>query len=494
MDVIDRFFETAGCRGDRIAVRTRAGETSYRELATLVRKFAARFSTVASPKVLVAYDQGPYAYAAMLGTMLAGGFYVPVNVSAPREKLSAICKSLDPDFIAGEELMLANLGAARPEATQVEASTISAIEPMNGNCSRNDIAYVIFTSGSTGQPKGVVIPHTALAHYIDWVIDSEVFGPSDRVSQYSNIAFDLSVLEIFGALCAGATLVPFTSPSERLMPAETVKTQGITVWVSVPSVISLMMRARQLTAENLGAVRRFFFCGEPLLETHVKGIFSVCPEAEIWNAYGPTETTVSLTCLKLAANSYASAITTSVALGSAIPGMELHLVGGDTSDVGEIAIIGPQLANGYWNAADQTARAFRNLDVSAVRRRAYFSGDWGRVINGHLFFENRVDHQVKINGFRVELNEVASAIRSLGWEEVVVLKLNDELTAVIEDRRGTGGPNRMELHARLWEKLDRYAIPSRFITLEEFPRNENDKVDLKAVAALAANQFGSGNE
>jgi acyl-coenzyme A synthetase/AMP-(fatty) acid ligase len=107
-----------------------------------------------------------------------------------------------------------------------------------------------------------------------------------------------------------------------------------------------------------------------------------------------------------------------------------------------------------------------------------------------LFFESRVDHQVKIHGFRIELNEVASAIRALGWEEVVVLKLNGELAAIIEDKTGTGGPNPSELHARLCDKLDRYAIPSQFITVQAFPRNDNDKIDLKAVAALASNRVG----
>jgi D-alanine--poly(phosphoribitol) ligase subunit 1 len=490
MDVVDRFLKTVASRGDQTAVRTPAGQTSYHELADLTRRFAAHFSTLAAPRVLVAYDQGPYAYAAMLGTMLAGGFYVPVNVAAPRERLATICKSFVPDFIVGESSLLTEMHATRPEAASVSASEIGVLEPMKTHRARHRIAYVIFTSGSTGQPKGVVIPHQALAHYIDWVIDSGVFSAHDCISQYSNIAFDLSVLEIFGTLCAGGTLVPFNARSERLMPAETVRTQRITVWVSVPSVISLMAGARQLTAVNLSTVRRFFFCGEPLLETHVKGIFAACPNAEIWNSYGPTETTVSVTCLKLTADSYSSATITSVALGSAIPGMELHLIGGDSPDSGEIVITGPQLAIGYWNAADQTAKAFRDLDASGVRRRSYFSGDWGRMLNGHLFFESRVDHQVKIHGFRVELDEVASAIRSLGWDQVVVLKLNGELTAVLEGKKGAGQANPKELHARLWEKLDHYAIPSRFITVDEFPRNQNDKIDIKGVAALAAARFG----
>jgi acyl-coenzyme A synthetase/AMP-(fatty) acid ligase len=168
----------------------------------------------------------------------------------------------------------------------------------------------------------------------------------------------------------------------------------------------------------------------------------------------------------------------------------LHLIGGDNANSGEIAIVGPQLAIGYWDDAEQTAKAFRGLDISGTCRRAYFSGDWARMTNGHLFFESRVDHQVKIHGFRIELNEVASAIRALGWEEVVVLKLNGELAAIIEDKTGTGGPNPSELHARLCDKLDRYAIPSQFITVQAFPRNDNDKIDLKAVAALASNRVG----
>ncbi len=436
MDVVERFFQVADRQADRIAVRARSDLTSYRDLASLVRRFGACFSTKASPKVLVAYDQGPYAYAAMLGAMLTGGFYVPVNVSAPGEKLSAICKSFKPQFLAGDESTLIKLSAIVPEAMRVTPSAVNAFEPLYGKGSRGTIAYVIFTSGSTGMPKGVVIPHAALAHYIDWVVASELFLPADSVSQYSNIAFDLSVLEIFGALCSGATLVPFTSRGERLMPAEIVNGRGITVWVSVPSVISLIARARQLTSEHLAGVRRFFFCGEPLLETHVKGIFTACPDAEIWNSYGPTETTVSMTCLKLTADSYTSAISSSVALGNPIPGMELHFVGGEQETSGEIVIIGPQLAVGYWNAPEQTLRSFREVEISGVRRRAYFTGDWAQRFNDHIFFESRVDHQVKVHGFRIELNEVAAAIRSLGWEEVVVLKLNGELTAVIEDKQG----------------------------------------------------------
>ena len=263
----------------------------------------------------------------------------------------------------------------------------------------------------------------------------------------------------------------------------------IAVWISTPSAASLMMRLKQLTIKNLVSVRRFFFIGEPLLETHVNAIFSECPDAQVWNAYGPTEATVSMTCLKMTADSYSTAVTTSVALGTAIPGMELHVLGGESADEGELVIVGPQLAEGYWNDPEHTARAFRSVGFSGTTRRAYFSGDWVRVSKGQVYFQSRLDHQVKIDGFRLELDEVAAAIRSLGWTEVVVMKLDGQLTAIIENKAHTDAALiEKELHGRLQTKLERYAIPSRFVIVEEFPRNLNDKIDLQALAALAQAQ------
>jgi D-alanine--poly(phosphoribitol) ligase subunit 1 len=489
VDLLDRFLDVAARHGDRVAVRTRTGDTSFAELATLAGKFATRFSAIPSPKVLVAYDQGLDAYAAMLGTMLAGGFYAPINVSAPREKVAAICKSFQPALIVGDESVLSELSEVAPQAVRIGLPEIHAADAFQRKAARHSIAYVMFTSGSTGEPKGVVISHAALAHYLDWVIDSGLFQATDRVSQNTNIAFDVSVLDIFGALCAGAMIVPFVSRGDRLMPAEGIHEHAITVWVSTPTAVSVMMRLKQLTSKNLASVRRFFFVGEPLLETHVNAIFSACPAAEIWNAYGPTEATVTVTCLKMTAGSYASAVTTSVAFGTAIPGMELHVLGGDSAEEGELVIVGPQLAEGYWNDPEQTARAFRTVDFSGTPKRAYFSGDWVRVSKGHVYFQSRIDQQVKIDGFRLELGEVAAAIRSLGWNEVVVMKLNGQLTAIIENKAHIDAALiEKELHGRLQLKLEHYAMPSRFVSVEEFPRNLNDKIDLKALAKLAESQ------
>jgi acyl-coenzyme A synthetase/AMP-(fatty) acid ligase len=197
-----------------------------------------------------------------------------------------------------------------------------------------------------------------------------------------------------------------------------------------------------------------------------------------------------MTCLQLTADTYTSAVTTSVALGEAIPGMEVHVMAGDSPDTGELVIVGPQLAEGYWNDPEKTARAFRVVDFPGGRRRAYFSGDLVRRANGHLYFQGRTDHQVKIDGFRLELEEVASAIRSLGWDHVVVLKVDGHLTAVIENKQGLAtGAAEVRLQAQLKHKLDRHAVPARFVFVDEFPRNLNDKIDVGAVSKLAQAQI-----
>jgi D-alanine--poly(phosphoribitol) ligase subunit 1 len=321
MDVVSRFLEIASKLGNHPAVIASGGITSYRELALEARRFATRFAQTPGARVIIAFEQGPIAYAAMMGAMLAGGYYVPVSVAAPEEKLQAICKAFSPDFIAGESGIAQMLKLTCPSASVCARADVAPMEPIHAPVPLNEVAYVIFTSGSTGQPKGVTVAHAALGHYIDWVCNSGLFESADRVSQYSNIAFDLSVIEIFGALACGATLVPFTSRSQRLLPAETVATSEVSVWISVPSVISLMSKANQLNATNLRSVRRFFFCGEPLLEEHVAGILAACPGAEIWNSYGPTEATVSMTCVKITKNKNRDAVQSSVALGDPIPGM-----------------------------------------------------------------------------------------------------------------------------------------------------------------------------
>jgi D-alanine--poly(phosphoribitol) ligase subunit 1 len=490
-DSIDLFLSRALGDPQHPAVAVENRSITYGVLEDRIRRIAAKVSEYREPKVLIAMPQGPDAYAAMLGVGLAGGYYAPVNLAAPREKLELIARLFEPDLIVGSRDITDAIRKAVPQADVAEIHELYDLPPLVGRGRRHELAYLIFTSGSTGTPKGVMIPRSALDHYVASIAKTLGISPQDRVSQHPNIAFDLSVMDIYGALCYGATLCPIASRGDRLMPARAIAREKVSVWISVPSVIGLMMRAGHMTTKNLCSVRLFAFCGEPVLKEQLDSIFLARPDAVVVNTYGPTEATVSMTSLRLTKSNYRGACSESVAIGKPIAGMELHLVDGPNADEGEIVISGPQLAKGYWQNLEQTAKFFKAMEFDGKSRRTYFTGDWAKRHGGHVFCRGRIDIQVKIHGHRLELDEVAAAIRACGWPDVCVLLWRNMLIAVIEACQSED-LNERELRRTLAGKLEQHAIPVVLRTIPKLPRNENDKVDSVSVTAwLEANVLNS---
>jgi D-alanine--poly(phosphoribitol) ligase subunit 1 len=489
-DVVDRFLRCATENPKAGCIDAGEIKLCYAEFEIRVRRFAARFSGRSDPSVLIALPQIPDAYAAMFGAGLAGGYYTPVNTAAPLAKLNRIAELLQPDFIvAGGEFGNQLLNAA-PGAALVDPDTLDERSPFQGRGTRHKLAYVIFTSGSTGMPKGVMISRSALNSHIAWLGKAWDVKSGDRISQYPNIAFDLSVADIYGSICFGATLFPFHEAGDRLMPALAIQRERITIWNSVPSAIGLMMQSNSLTASTLASVRFFNFCGEPLLREHLDAIFSTRPDAIVQNTYGPTEATVSMTSIVLRSDNYRAACGASVALGQPIPGMNLSLVGGRDANEGQIIISGPQLADGYWRDEEKTSQSFKIFDSGGHPARGYFTGDWGELRDGNLYFKERIDFQVKVKGFRIELDEIAAAIRDCGWPVSCVFKWKQGLGAVVEGQKGKDFDQKV-LHAALAEKIEQHAIPHLILEIDSMPRNENDKLDRRAVAAWFAIQAGA---
>ena len=493
-DTIDLFLAAAGTFAAKPAVTGVSGDTSYAALERLARRYAALFAQVDEPRVLIVLPRGPDAYAAMLGAGLAGGFYAPANEASPPDKISRIASQLQPDFLVAPPELAAALQAAAPAMRLIDPADVAHAACFEGRGSRHRIGYVIFTSGSTGLPKGVVVPRSALDHYIAWVHGSGCVCPEDRVSQFNNLAFDVSVFDIYGALGCGATLVPIGGRFDRLMPARAIAREAITVWTSVPSAIDLMLASQQLTAKNLHTVRRFTLAGEPLLRPHLEAIFAVCPHTVVQNAYGPTEATVTVSCMVMNAGNFADACErNAVSIGPATGGMHLHLAGGPDEDAGELVIIGPQLAEGYWQDPARSAAAFRMLDIDGETRRGYFTGDWMERVDGRLFFRDRIDLQVKIRGYRIELDEVAAALRQCGFPGACVFKYGDGLAALVECVAGQAF-DEAAARAALASQIEAYAVPEHLVAVDRLPRNENDKVDRGAALALfEATMARSGN-
>jgi D-alanine--poly(phosphoribitol) ligase subunit 1 len=477
-DFLSYFLEQAKRHPQHPAVIHENYETSYSELEFLARRLAFEIAKVCKhPRVLIHLPQGVYAYASMLATAMAGGYYAPNNLSAPREKQNHVASLFQPDVVVSTNELASEIQDLVPEACFIDVQS-SSLDALETPLPPHDLIYVIFTSGSTGMPKGVMIPRNALSHYIAWVLDSMNVNSEDRWSQHPNTAFDLSVLDIYGALCGGATLFPLTSLKDKLMPAEAVRRHKLTIWNSVPSVIDLMIKARQVTTEHLQSLRLMTFCGEPLKRHHLEAIFSACSDLIVHNTYGPTEATVSCTLLKLNSVNYEDHCLYNCAIGDAIPGMTLELKD-IMGNKGELIIAGPQVARGYWGDPEKSAEVFRTVQIDKKAVPAFFTGDYCEKIDGNWYFRGRLDNQVKVHGNRVELDEINQAIEKYGIPVVKTVLIEDVLHAFLEISENQVDMGK--LIENLSKKLMDYAVPKHYHFIERFPRNANDKIDIKVL-------------
>jgi D-alanine--poly(phosphoribitol) ligase subunit 1 len=490
-DIAELILAQAKARPDHPAVVDRGKTYSYRDLLALAGGLGAAFRKLGDhPRVMILLDQGYEAFAAKIGTVLAGGVYSPANSQSPIAKLQAIAAQFKPDAVVASPARYRELLGAATDGPPLIDPAAALPPPMTEAAKAHDLIYVMFTSGSTGAPKGVMVPRSAVNHYARWIAETVLPRPEDRWSQHPNIAFDMSQFDIYGALTSGGTLYPFNSATDRMMPALGIKRNGITIWNSVPSVVSQMVQAGQMTRENLASLRLMNFCGEALLPEHLDAIFAARPDLPVHNTYGPTEATISCTLLKLDSANYRSHCRATVAIGDPITAMGIHLIGGPSADEGEIVITGPQLARGYWENPEITAKAFREVEIAGKKTLGYFAGDWAKRVDGDVYFHGRIDFQVKIRGMRLELQEIDAALRKCGFRNAATTLIDEQIHAFLET--DLAEIDDADLRRRLAEHLEPHAIPSIFHLHESLPRNANDKIDVKSLIQAQRDRVSAG--
>jgi D-alanine--poly(phosphoribitol) ligase subunit 1 len=437
------------------------------------------------PRVLIAMPRSKWAYASMLGALMTGGTFCPLNVDGPPERNALITRLFSPHVIlyAGKAPEFVDAcGATTPRLDVVTSSGVS--QPVLAT-ELSDVAYVVFTSGSTGQPKGVKIGRRAFSYFL--AVSQRYFKPEygDRWGQFSNLGYDMAVMDVFMALAQGRVLVPLMGAGDQFMPAMAIKRLGITIWQSVPSVLELMGRAKQLTAQALEPLRVMSFCGEPLLPRHLEALFAARPDLQVFNTYGTTETTGFNTINQMTVQNYRESCGGPfVALGRDVPGWTVQLHAGDTPDDGEIVVLSDWLAHGYWADEERTRAAFRELRTEQGGvRRAYFTGDRGERRDGRLYFKCRPDRQIKVRGERIELDEVDQALRGLGFDESFTVYDGKDLYSFVE------APDNTDLtHVRgiLAKRLPFHAVPKEIRGVPSLPRNANGKLDRAALQRLVS--------
>ena len=482
MNLIQRIDHWATAAPEATAHLSGDSTLTYGELRRRSDRLAShlteRFSDDRRPIAVLGHRE-PEMLIAFLGAVKSGRPYVPIDIALPRTRIDQILASsnaaltLTPDQI--RQFSTGELGAP---TIPVE---------------KNDPFYILFTSGSTGEPKGVIITLACLEHFIGWMLAEQEF--SKRAEVFLNQApfsFDLSVMDLYCSLATGGTLFSISRDlienPKKLYSA--LASSDVTTWVSTPSFAQMCLVEDNFAEAMLPRVRRFLFCGETLAPQTAAQLLARFPQAQVWNMYGPTEATVATTSIQI--DSAILEKYSPLPVGRVMPGTKIFIVDQNRTELsankrGEIIITGPNVSPGYAGRPDLTARAF----FEYRGQRAYKTGDLGRFRDSLLFFEGRIDEQIKLSGYRIELGDVEANLRALPTvrDAVVVPVIKNgatqSLTAFVTllARNETSDFKLAHnLRSQLGERLPVYMLPRKFIFLDTFPMTANGKVDRAALA------------
>jgi len=508
---------------DRPAIEVTGSQLSYSELGERARRLAATIQANARPGEVPLTAVFGYrshtAYAAVLGALMAGHGYVPLNRTFPIDRTrlmleKSTCGTLVVDkesksqlgeLLRGLVTPMVILCPDRADATEVSAKLpahrvvganklVEAERWFPPEVSPNAIAYLLFTSGSTGQPKGVMVSHANVLHYADYVTKRYGFTSNDRVSQTFDLTFDLSAHDMFVGWQSGACIC-CPSQKQLIKPGAFLNDSRLTVWFSVPSTAVFMRRLGELKPGLYPHLRLSLFCGEALPIEVVRDWSLAAPNSIIENIYGPTELTIGCTAYRWENQTSPGECEQGIVpIGEPFKHMEALIVDEELREVaigceGELLMTGPQLSQGYWCDEAKTRGAF--VSVAGRSGTYYRTGDRVRRAAAHkpLIYLGRLDSQVKILGHRVELGEVEAVVRNLcGVAGVVAVAWPNSSNADgIELFLEAEKLDTELLMKQLKTKLPNYMVPRRIRTLARLPLNPNGKYDRKTLAGILKN-------
>jgi amino acid adenylation domain-containing protein/non-ribosomal peptide synthase protein (TIGR01720 family) len=486
------------------AVRWRSGVLSYRELDERARKLARvlqRRGVGRESLVGLFLSRSAETIVAALAVMKTGAAYVPLDPSYPQARLAFMVEDARVRVVLAADRDLGWLSTETSVIDFVRDAAAIAAEPADFQSvpMRPDAAaYVVYTSGSTGQPKGVVGTHRATVNRLRWMWETFPFAAGEVHALRTSTNFVDSIWETFGPILAGTPAHLF-SDAEVLDPRAFVAglaAARVTRLVLVPSLLDALLATMPDLGNRLPALRTWTCSGEALSDELAARFHKALPSATLLNLYGSSEA---------AGDSTFEIVTPSlrVTLGRPIANtrclvLDSRMMLVPPGTPGELWLGGEGLSRGYVNAPAATAeRFFPDPFSDEPGRRLYRTGD--RVIqmpDGRLAFLGRVDQQVKVRGMRIELGEVAAAVRSLdGVKDVVALVHTDGPTRVLVAyvARREGMPlDEASLQAEASRVLPPHMVPSTFVVLDAFPLTPNGKVDRRALPAPRSGVATSG--
>ncbi len=519
MDIVQQIKKHAAGFPDRTAFQYAGQRLTYSELDLYSDRLAAYLTLKTPdtrPEIVVYGHKHPYMLVSFIACIKAGLAYCPVDISMPTERVRDILSATAAPFVLSTET-LPDLNAGQDTWKMTgEVLTLDTLQQIAEDdrltadpsrmLSPEDICYIIFTSGSTGKPKGVQIPYGCLCRFAAWGLTLGTTPAEKEGKRFLNQApfsFDLSVMDLYLSLTSGGTLCVLEKSIQAQYKAlfERLKEYQPQVWVSTPSFAEVCLADPGFSGELLPEMELFLFCGERLTNRTAEKLLQRFPKARVMNTYGPTESTVAVTEVEVTPELLEAE--DPLPVGTARPGTTLLIVSEEGTPLpdgtpGEIVITGDTLSSGYFHAEELTRKAFRPCTLTDASGNAktvtgYHTGDEGYLKEGMLFYNGRIDLQIKLHGYRIELSDIENNLLKLGGVEqaCVVPSLREgrvnQLHAFVVVKERTEENDRKEaarLKTELGALLPEYMIPRKIHFVSQIPMTPNGKADRRALKEM----------
>ena len=367
-----------------------------------------------------------------------------------------------------------------------EGKSVSEEDYVKGD----DDFYVIFTSGTTGKPKGVRIAHDDLASFVDWMDRDFGLEKGQTALSQAPYSFDLSVMDLYPTLTNGGKLevLPKETTDNFKQLFSRLPEMKVNTWVSTPSFADICLLSKEFDEKHLPDLKRFMFCGEELTHQTAQRLRERFPNAQVFNTYGPTEATVAVITTPEGRPLYCGNANAPSSNGSMCDVLDENGNEAEAGKAGEITIVGAGVSKGYLNNPEKTDQAFFEYEG----KRAYRTGDLGRFdSNGQLMYMGRLDFQVKLHGYRIELEDVDQCLSHVSLVERAATvprydgnhKVSQLIAYVVLKNAEPENDFKMTqaIKEELKETMMPYMMPQRFVYVETLPLTQNGKVDRKSL-------------
>jgi amino acid adenylation domain-containing protein len=484
--VVEEFRTAARLYPEAIALKDKRQSFTYARLDAISTAFAellAASGAVPGDRVVLCLERTAWFSVAAWGVFKAGCTYVAIEPGYPEERIRFIL--VDTGAVAivcdGEPPV-----AIPPPVRAFAVETLAGLSETSAFAVRPawNLAYILYTSGSTGVPKGVMVSQENLSHFLSWSVEHNPMGPGAITASLTPFIFDVSICELFTPMLQGATLYILARHAHLQNLAG--ECPDIALICTVPSAFKSLLALRGMLSEKWKrfSIRYLNMAGEALEKDLADKLAARLAPQGLRNCYGPTEATVYATWCEV------RPADARMTIGKPLPGLRTYVLGETRAPVpcgfpGELAIAGPSVAVGYLNNAAQTALRFPTLE-SLGGERVYLTGDEVCLDrNGDLVFHGRKDHQIKLNGYRIEIGEIESRLARLdGVEQAIVFPLEKKGKGLVLAAAWSGiDLGGKELAEALGRGLPDYMVPQEWYHVDAFPVTPSGKADRKQVIA-----------